>query len=164
VYSVSSSLLRQLGINSTQQFTLYNLSPALLASLGGSNTQDLINQLISSGGINAAGSTALSALLGQLSSQSNSILSQPLTTFGGGITFFGLTLGTVTGNINLNESDVRTLQEATLRASQNTPATMKIGERVPIINATFAPIYNTASIASVLGNGSYIATFPSFNY
>jgi type II secretory pathway component GspD/PulD (secretin) len=40
----------------------------------------------------------------------------------------------------------------------------KLGERYPIINATYAPIYNTPAIASVIGNQSYIAPFPSFNF
>jgi len=51
-----------------------------------------------------------------------------------------------------------------LRASQNTPAVLKLGERYPIVNATFAPIYNTAAISRVLGNQSYVAPFPSFNF
>ena len=41
---------------------------------------------------------------------------------------------------------------------------MKIGERYPIVNATFAPIYNSAAISQVVGNQSYIAPFPSFNF
>ena len=56
-----------------------------LAGLGGQSIQQLINQLISSGGINQAGSSALSGLLAQLGGQQNSIFSQPLATFGGGL-------------------------------------------------------------------------------
>jgi type II secretory pathway component GspD/PulD (secretin) len=41
---------------------------------------------------------------------------------------------------------------------------MLIGERYPIVNATFSPIYNTAAIANVIGNGSYIAPVPSVSY
>jgi len=50
----------------------------------------------------------------------------------------------------LNESDIRDLEHVTLRASQNDAAVMKIGERYPIINATFAPIYNSAAISQVV--------------
>ena len=32
------------------------------------------------------------------------------------------------------------------------------------MNATFAPIYNSAAISQVVGNQSYIAPFPSFNF
>src|SRR5207244_3761779 len=64
----------------------------------------------------------------------------------------------------LNTSDIQNLEHLILRASHNDPAVAKLGERYPIINATFAPIYNTAAIAKVIGNQSYIASFPSFNF
>ena len=144
---------------------MFNISPALLAGLG-QNAQNLINQLIASGGINQANSTAIQALLAQLANQSNSILSQPFATFGGGLTLFGLTTGGtgVTINLNLNDSNLRSLEHVTLRAGQNNAATLKIGERYPLVNATFSPIYNTPAIAQVIGNSSYIAPFPSFYF
>ncbi len=164
VYQISSNLLRQLGTTPPAQFTLFNISPALIAGLG-QNSQNLINQLIASGGINQANSQAIQALLSSLSSQTSSILSTPFATFGGGATLFGLTGGTgTTININLNESDIRTLDHVTLRASQNNAAVFKVGERYPIVNATFAPIYNNPAISQVIGNQSYIAPFPSFNF
>ncbi|MDR3749557.1 MAG: hypothetical protein P4M04_15660 [Acidobacteriota bacterium] len=165
VYQISSSLLRQIGTTWPQQFTMFNISPALLAGLG-AGAQNQINQLIASGGINQANSQAISALLAQLSNQSNSLLQQPFASFGGGMTLFGLTTGGVgtTVKLNLNESDVKNLEHVTLRASQDNAAVMKIGERYPIVNASFAPIYNTPAIAKAIGNQSYIAPFPSFNF
>jgi len=169
VYEVSSSLMRQLGTALPTQFTMFNIGAGLLASLEaglGPNAQNLINQLIAGGGINQANSSAIQALLGQLQNQSNSILSSPFATFGGGLTLFGLSAGATGGtiNFNLNDSTLRSLEHVTLRASQNNAATLKIGERYPIVNATFAPIYNTPAIAQVIGNASYIAPFPSFNF
>lgn len=67
-------------------------------------------------------------------------------------------------NLSVNESDVRNLEHVTLRTSQNTPALLRVGERYPIVNATFAPIYNSSAISQVLGNQSYKAPFPSINY
>jgi general secretion pathway protein D len=164
VYQISSNFLRQLGTTPPAQFTLFNISPALIAGLG-QNTQNLINQLIASGGINQANSTAIQALLASLSSQATSILSTPFATFGGGVTLFGLSGGTgTTVTVNLNESDIRSLDHVTLRASQNNAAVFKVGQRYPIVNATFAPIYNTSAISKVIGNQSYIAPFPSFNF
>jgi len=166
VYAVSSSLQREIGTALPTQFSLFNISPALLAGLGAS-AQNLINQLISSGGINQANSQAISALLGQLQgSATGSLLTTPFVSFGGGLTLFGLNAGGVglTPTLSLNESDIRDLEHVTLRASQNDAAVMKIGERYPIINATFAPIYNSAAISQVVGNQSYIAPFPSFNF
>ena len=164
VYEISSNFLRQLGTTWPSQFTMFNISPALIAGLG-QNSQNLINQLIASGGINQANSTAIQALLASLSSQTSSILSTPFATFGGGLTLFGLSGGTgTTITLNVNKSDVRDLEHVMLRASQNNAAVFKVGERYPIVNATFAPIYNTAAISRVLGNQSYIAPFPSFQF
>ena len=166
VYAVSANFARSLGTALPTQFTMFNISPALLASLG-QNAQNLINQLIASGGINQANAEAIQALLAQLQNSANSsILSQPFVTFGGGLTLFGLTGGGtgITPTFSLNTSEIQTLEHVTLRASHNNPAVMKIGQRYPIINATYAPIYNTASIAQVIGNQSYIAPVPSFNF
>ena len=81
--------------------------------MAGQNIQDLINQLIASGGINQAGSSALSGLLAQLGGQQNSIFSQPLATFGGGLTFMGLSLDQLSAALSLNESWVRSLENMT---------------------------------------------------
>ena len=166
VYAVSSSFARALGVGLPTQFTSFYISESLIAGLSQSS-QNAINQLIASGGINQANSTAISALLAQLqNSSASSLLTTPFAIFGGGITTFGLNGGTqgVTGNFSLNQSDIRTLEHVQLRASHNNPAVLKIGERYPIVNATFAPIYNSSAIASVIGNQSYIAPVPSVNY
>lgn len=166
VYQVSSSLMRQLGLQLPNQFTMFNISPALAASLLGSNGQNLINQLIASGGINQANSQAIQALLAQLQQAAqNPLLSTPFATFGGGLTLMGVN-GTpnITTNLQVNESDVKALEHVELLASQNTAALMRIGERYPIVNATFAPIYNSTAISQVIGNQSYVAPFPSFNF
>jgi type II secretory pathway component GspD/PulD (secretin) len=64
----------------------------------------------------------------------------------------------------MNESSVRQLNHVQLRASQQKDATFKLGERYPILNATFSPIANSSAISAVLGNQSYTPPFPSVNY
>ncbi len=144
--------------------SLQHPDSALAALGGGQNVQDLINQLISSGGINQAGNTSIAALLAQLQGQRNSVFSQPLATFGGGLTFMGLSLDQLSAVLSLNESSVRTLEHVTLRASQDKEATFKLGSRYPVLNASFSPISNSSAIAGVLQNQSYTAPFPSVNY
>ena len=87
VYQISHQLTRNIGVHIPNTFNMYNIPAAALVGLAGQNIQQLINQLIASGGINQAGSSALSGLLAQLGGQQNSIFSQPLATFGGGLTF-----------------------------------------------------------------------------
>lgn len=164
VYQISRQLAHDIGLHVPNTFNLFNIPAVALAGLGGQNVGDLINQLISSGGINQAGNSALSGLLSQLGGQGNSIFSQPLATFGGGLTFSGLSLDKLSAALSLNESSVRNLEHMTLRASQGNDATFHLGERFPIQNASYAPIYNSPQISKVLGNQSYIPPFPSVTY
>lgn len=164
IYQISHQMTRDIGLHVPDTFNLYNIPTAALAAIGsGQNIQQLINQLISSGGINQAGSSALSGLLSQLSGQ-NSIFSQPLATFGGGLTFMGLSLDQLTTALSVNESWARSLSDMQLRASQGQDATFHLGERYPIMNASYAPIYNSPQISQVLGNQSYVPPFPSVSY
>lgn len=163
LYEVSRTALTQIGITLPLQFQMFNLSSALAALAAGGN-QDLINQLFSSGAINQANSQAIQALLAQLQNQQISILKTPFATFGGGLTHFGVGIPGATANFSLNSSQVRTLEHLTVRAEQNDAATVRIGTRYPILNATFAPIFNSAALSQVIGNNSFIAPFPSFNY
>lgn len=164
VYEVSHTLMRNIGMHIPNQFQLFNIPAGALAALGGQSIQDLVNQLISGGGINQAGSQGIAALLAQLQGQQNSIFSQPLATFGGGLTFMGLSLGTASVQASLNESSVKSLEHASLRAAQGNQASFKVGSRYPILNASFAPIFNTPQISQVLQNNTFQAAFPSFNY
>jgi general secretion pathway protein D len=164
VFQISHTYARSIGLHVPDTFNLFNIPVSALAALGGQNIQALINQLIASGGINQAGNQTIAALLAQLQSQQNSIFSQPLATFGGGLTFMGLSLDQLSPILSLNDSSVRQLEHVQLRASQDKEATFKLGERYPILNASFAPVFNNAAIAGVVGNQSYTAPFPSVNY
>jgi tetratricopeptide (TPR) repeat protein len=164
VFQVNHTYARSIGLHVPDNFNLFNIPVAALAALGGQNIQQLINQLISSGGINQAGNQSISALLAQLQGQQNSIFSQPLATFGGGLTFMGLSLDHLAAVLSMNESSVQQLDHVQLLASEEKDATFKLGSRYPILNASFAPIYNNAAIAKVIGNQSFTAPFPSVNY
>ncbi len=165
LYQVSRTLIRNMGLQIPNQFQMFNIPASALTALGGQNIQDLINQLIASGGINQANSSSLSALLAQLQNQNqNSIFSQPLATFGNGKTLFGVSLGQAGATFSLNQSEVKNLEHAILRASHGNSATFRVGERFPIMNASFAPIFNSSAIAQVIGNQTFVPAFPSVNY
>jgi len=164
VYQISHTLTRNMGLHIPYQFNLFNIPAGALAALGGQNIQDLINQLISSGGINQANNQAISALLAQLQGQQNSIFSQPLATFGGGKTLTGVSLDRLSAQLAVNESWIKSVDHASLRASQGNDTTFRIGSRFPILNASFAPIFNSSAISRVIQNNTFQAAFPSFNY
>ncbi|MFZ0815646.1 MAG: type II and III secretion system protein [Candidatus Sulfotelmatobacter sp.] len=163
VYQISHSFTREIGMHIPNTFNLYNIPVEALAALGGQSISSLVNQLISSGGINQAGSSALSGLLAQLQS-GQGIFSQPLATFGNGLTFSGVSLDHLTTVLSANESWARSLSHSTLRAAQGNDATFHVGERYPILNASYAPVFNSPAISAVLGNQSYVPPFPSVSY
>jgi general secretion pathway protein D len=164
IFQINHQLTRDIGLHVPNTFNLYNIPAAALAGLGGQNIQQLVNQLISSGGINQAGGTALSGLLAQLQGSGTSIFNTPLTTFGGGLTLEGLSLDQLTTSLSVNESWVRSLEHLTMRANQGSDATFHLGERYPIQNASYAPVFNSPQISQVLGNQTYVPPFPSVSY
>ena len=169
IYQISHNFTREIGMHIPDTFNVFNIPVAAVAAAvaalgGGQNLQSLANQLISSGGINAAGSSALSGLLAQLQNQTSGIFSQPLATFGNGLSFSGVSLDHITTALSLNESWARSLSRVTLRVSQGNEATFHLGERYPILNASYAPVFNSSAISAVLGNQSYVPPFPSISY
>jgi len=164
VFQVERTLARDLGIGIPTQFTLFNVNTEA-ASLLSSGNQNLINQLISSGAINQANSSTIAALLAALAAGGqNSILNQPIATFGGGLTQSGVVIPGTTAHASLNESSIQSLEHLMLRAAQGDAATFRDGMRYPILNAIFSPIANSSAISSVLQNQSFTAPFPSFSY
>ena len=164
VLQISHQMTRDIGVHIPNSFNLYNIPATALVGFGGQSIQQLVNQLIASGGINQAGSTGLAGLLAQLTGQQNSIFSHPLATFGGGLTFMGLSLDQLSAALSVNESWARSLEHMTLRTSQGSDATFRLGFRYPILNASYAPIFNSPQIAQVLGNQTYVPPFPSVSY
>jgi len=164
VFEVEQTLARDIGIGVPTQFTLFNVNTEAQKLLNSGN-QNLINQLISSGAINQAGSSSIAALLAGLAAGGqNSILSQPIATFGGGLTKSGVIVPGTTFHSSLNQSSLQSLEHVMLRVAQNDPATFRNGTRYPVLNASFAPIFNNPAISSVLANQSFAAPFPSFSY
>lgn len=163
VFEVNRSLLQRLGVNLPLEFQLFNIPTEVRNLLGQPGVQDLIDQLIASGGINQADPTVVAALLAQLQNQQSALLGQPIAAFGGGITLMGLLIPPASVNLELNESRLSRIQHMVLRASQGNDATMHVGSRFPVLNTTFAPIFNSPQLSRVLRNQTF-QTFPSFNY
>jgi general secretion pathway protein D len=165
VYQLDQTMARTIGIALPTQFTLFNVNTQIQQLLKSGSSSSLINQLISSGAINQAGTSSIAALIGALAAGGGaSILSQPIATFGGGITRSGVIIPGTSGQLSLNTSMLRAVDHVMLRAQQNDPATFRDGTRFPILNASYSPIANSSAINRVLGNQSYVAPFPSFTY
>jgi len=165
VYQISREYTRAIGTSIPTQFQVFNI-PTELAKLTASASQSQISQLLASLG-GQTSSTAIAGLLAQALGGQSSPLTQPFATFGGGTTLSGVTIPSVSFSFSHDLSAIRQLQSMTLRASQGTPAVMKIGERYPILNASYSSMTGTGSSAltQLLGTStSSLAAYPSFTY
>jgi type II secretory pathway component GspD/PulD (secretin) len=82
-----------------------------------------------------------------------------MVALGGGDSVFGVTVGPSALTAKLARGEGRTVQRLSLRATHGSEAEMNIGERFPIINASFS-----APIGVDAGDSGYIQPIPSFTF
>lgn len=164
VMEIGRTARRDIGTQLPLGFQVFHLPSAALELAANPNIEELINELIQSGAINQANNEAIAALLAQLRASPNSLLGLPIATFGGGSTLFGVQLPVASAHLEFNEARVTVLESASMRAAEGDAATLKIGTRFPILNATFSPIQGSRALTEVIENNSFRAAFPSFQY
>jgi general secretion pathway protein D len=150
IFEVASTRTRVVGVQLPQTTTVFNVSTELNSVL--SQNSSLVQQIISSGLANAGDFAAIAAILIASGEVTSSILTQPFATFGNGLTLTGLTSNGITGNLSLNMSDTRSLNQVHLRLDDNAEGTIRIGTRYPIITSSYSSI--AASSVSIPGISS----------
>ena len=157
MYNVARTRTQNLGVELPQQTTIFNI-PTELNSVLGSNSS-LVQQIISSGLASAGDYAAIAAILIASGQVTNSVLSQPFATFGGGDTLTGIAPGSATANFQLNSSNSRSLDQMKMRVLDQEESTLKSGTRYPIITSTYSslagssvniPGLSTAGLSSTL--------------
>jgi type II secretory pathway component GspD/PulD (secretin) len=167
VFEISTTFTRDLGTSVPNEFTFFNITSEINSLVNSSSYQQIVAALQASGQtVNAT--TILAALLAS-SSSTSSVLGQPFATFGGGLTLSGVTIPTSSLHFSNNNSLARTVDDILLRAGHGKAATMKLGERYPIVSATFAATSPASSLLSSLGIGTAAAAAttapsPQFSY
>jgi Flp pilus assembly secretin CpaC len=138
---------RNTGVQPPQSMSAFNVYAEEKSILNAN--QSLVQQIISSG-LAAPGDTLtiLGILLasGQVSS---SLFSNGVALFGGGLTQSALAPGKVSGNLNLNSSDSRELDQMQLRLGDGEAATIKTGTKYPIQTSSFSSL--GASVPTIPG-------------
>jgi Flp pilus assembly secretin CpaC len=114
-----------------------------------------VQEIISSGLASAGDTTAILGILLASGLVSSSLFTNGVALFGGGLTASALSPGSVSGNLNLNSSDSRELDDMQLRLGDGEAATLRSGSRYPIQTSSFSSLGTSAStIAGLTAAGS----------
>lgn len=176
LYQVTQTKERVVGVQIPSQLTLFNV-PAELATLYSQYSSE-IAQLIASGLVNANNPLEILAALAATGQLQNSPFTQGFVKFGGGLTEFAGQIGSgATGNLALNSTSARQLDEVQLRVQNHETATFRLGSRYPIITASYSNIgISTAALGTAgtnimqllnqagLANSLTTATTPNIQY
>jgi len=162
VYQVTKRMMEAIGIGLPLQLNVINIPQAVQSALNSGSLSPLLNQVNAAGG--QANSSTIAALIAQLGlpastqSELTSLLANPITTFGGGLTMFGVPVPPASINFSKTDSLVTVLDKVTLHTQQGNAATFRLGTRYPVLNAAYSAF---ATIPGVTGS---VGTFPSFTY
>jgi general secretion pathway protein D len=152
IYQVAKTRTGVVGVQLPQTTTVFNVPTELNSVIQGN--QSLVQQIISSGLASAGDYAAIAAILIASGEVTSSILSQPFATFGNGLTLTGLTTSGITGNLSLNATDTRALDQVQLRLDDNAEGTIRSGTRYPIETSSYSSIASSSvSIPGITSAG-----------
>lgn len=133
----------------TSIFNVYSEAQTLLQQ-----NASLVQQIIASGLAQPGQWAQILAILVASGQVSGSILNSPFATFGGGLTMMGLSPGSATANLQLNSSDVHSVDQIQLRVLDQQEGTIRVGERYPIITSSYGSLSGTPlSIPGISSSG-----------
>ncbi len=159
VIEVDSTMQRNIGINLPLQYQIFSIPEGVLTLLNTPGIQNLISQLGSGGLSSLANNATVAALLGQYQNQLQALLANPVATFGGGLTFGGISVPPASINFSHNESHATSLESLSIQASEGNPATIHIGNRYPVLTQSFSSGVNVAGL-----NLGVAGAIPGFTY
>jgi len=167
MYELDKTHLQNIGASTPSSIGIFPIV-STAENLINSN-QSLLSQAISAGILKLSGTTGQQqleelAFLIASGTASSSEFTNLLGVFGtyGGLPLAGLYLGSSgTFNLLLNSSDVRTLDDVQIRASDNQPVNFRSGTRYPIVTATYSSGVSSSLASSLAGvniNGTSAAS------
>jgi general secretion pathway protein D len=158
IYDVENTKTTVVGVQLPQTTSVFNVSSEVNNLI--SSNSSLVQQIIQSGLAGAGDYAAIAAILIASGEVTGSILNQPFATFGNGLSLTGLTSNGVTGNLSLNVTDTRSLDQVQIRLEDNAEGTIRIGTRYPITTSNYSSIaatpvnipgITTAGLSGILG-------------
>jgi hypothetical protein len=153
MYEIDRTKATNIGVVLPSSTTLFNVPSEVNSIL--TNNASLVKQLLASDPSLAGNYAAILAALIASGALTGTVFNNPFAVFGGGLTEMGLDLSGVNVNMLLNSSDSRSFDQLQVRVSDQEEATIRSGERYPIM---------TSSYSSLVGSSSSTATIPQIQY
>jgi tetratricopeptide (TPR) repeat protein len=153
VYEIDKTRATNVGVVLPSSTTLFNVPSEVNSIL--TNNASLVKQLLASEPSLTGNYAAILAALIASGTLTGTVFNSPLAVFGGGLTETGLDLNGVNANMLLNSSDARLLDQMQLRVLDQEEASVRAGERYPIM---------TSNVSSLVGNSSSTSTIPQIQY
>ena len=151
-YEIDTDKLRNMGLNLPTSFQVFNI-PSEIRRVLGPDAQPIIDQLNKNGAIDTS-----KIPTGSLQNLTNSPLLLPFLLFGKGLGLTGITVPSISGKLQLNDSQSYTLEHMTLRATDGEAASFRVGTRFPVVNSTFTDVAFSSKGQTQIGNT------PQFTY
>lgn len=143
LYEIDKTKATNIGVILPTSTTVFNL-PSEVNSVLADNAS-LVNELLAADPSLAGNYAAILAALIASGALSGTVFNGPFAVFGGGLTETGFTFNGVTVNMLLNSTDVRSLDQVQLRVLNQEEATIRSGERYPIMTSSFSGLVNNSS-------------------
>ncbi|HEY6449022.1 MAG TPA: hypothetical protein VIY53_21385 [Acidobacteriaceae bacterium] len=140
----------------TTLFNVYSEAASLLQS-----NSSLVQEIIASGLAAPGDWEAILGILVASGQISSSILSNPFGVFGGGLSMTGVEYQGGSVNLQLNSTDVHSVDQLQLRVADGEEGVIKVGEKYPIETSSYSslsptglniPGISTAGLSSTLQN------------
>jgi general secretion pathway protein D len=151
LYEVDKSKMTNVGVVLPTSATVFNVPSEVNSILA--NNASLVNQIIAEYPALAGNYVGILAALIASGALTGTVFNSPFAVFGGGLTETGVGLGSASANMLLNSSDVRSIDQIQLRVLDQEEATIRNGERYPVMMSSYsagnssALSYSTAGIA-----------------
>lgn len=152
MYEVDRTKAQNIGAILPNQTTLFNVYSEAASIL--QQNASLVQQIISSGLAQPGQWEQILAILLASGQVNNPLLSGGFGVFGGGLTMTGVTYSGGSANLQLNSSDVHSVDQMQLRVQDQEEGTVKVGERYPIMTSNYSSLSGSSlSIAGISNPG-----------
>jgi general secretion pathway protein D len=142
-YEIDKTKATNVGVILPASTTLFSVPSEINSIL--QNNSSLVSQLLQEYPSLAGNDEAILAALIASGALTGTVFNSPFAVFGGGLTEMGLDLSGVSVNMLLNSSDARSLDQEVLRVLDQEDATIRSGERYPIMTSSFSGLGSSSS-------------------